>query len=172
MKLTWFGSDTFRIHAAGSMIVVEGKDRLAGVDHSELVSGADHVFAFDAAPTVPAGWKPRAPLKMLEAGEGLRAPDVVQIGNGALAVDADGEAPLILLKREVELSGRWVGQSVVAMVGTNLARRGESLLLRHAPRLLALAGSDAEVEAAFGVLPPLLDGTGLVALERALAVEV
>ncbi|MCR6634819.1 hypothetical protein [Devosia sp.] len=49
MKLTWFGDDTFRIHAAGAIVVVEGEGALPGVDRAELVSGADLVVAFAGA---------------------------------------------------------------------------------------------------------------------------
>src|SRR5215217_5508288 len=69
MKLTWFGSDTFRIHAAGAMVVVSGAGELPGVDRAELVSGADLVVDFDQDTNAIPDWKPRPPLKMLEADE-------------------------------------------------------------------------------------------------------
>ena len=173
MKLTWFGDDTFRIHAAGAIVVVEGEGALPGVDRAELVSGADIVVAFaDAVGGVDAEWKPRAPLRMLEVDEAMRQPEVAGLGQGALVIDADGEAPLVLAREEFAAVGRWVGQAVVVLVGEGLAERGGALLGRSAPRLIALAGTESEVDAAFDALRDRLDGTGLIALERGLAVEV
>ena len=172
MKLTWFGSNTFRIHAAGAMVVVSGAGELLGVDRAELVSGADLIVDFGGSKEPVADWKPRPPLKMLDAGEAMRRPEIVPLGNDTLVLDSDGEAPLVLARGAPELSGRWVGQAVIVLIGENLAQRGQSLLDRHAPRLIALAGPDPDVDAAFETLRASLDGTGLVALERGLAVEV
>jgi len=172
MKLTWFGSDTFRIHAAGAMVVVSGAGELPGVDRAELVSGADLVVDFVEEMNAVPDWKPRPPLKMLDVDEVIRRPEIVRLGNGTLVLDSDGEAPLVLARGMPQLTGRWVNQSVIVLIGENLAQRGQSLLDRHAPRLIALAGPDADVDAAFETLRPFLDGTGLVALERGLAVEV
>lgn len=173
MKLTWFGNDTFRLHAAGAIVVVEGEGALPGVDRTELVSGADLVVAFAGAAGGASGdWKPRAPLRMLEVDEAMRQPEVVRLGQGALVVDADGEAPLVLAREEFAAAGRWLGQAVVVLIGEGLAGRGGTLLERAAPRLIALAGAESEVDAAFEALRDRLDGTGLIALERGLAVEV
>jgi hypothetical protein len=60
----------------------------------------------------------------------------------------------------------------VVLIGEGLAGRGCKLLERAAPRLIALAGSESEMDAAFEALRDRLDGTGLIALERGLAVEV
>jgi len=172
MKLTWFGDDTFRIHAAGAIVVVTGAGELPGVDRAELVSGADLIVDFAASGGPVGNWKPRQALKMLEADEIMRRPDIVFLGNDALVLDSDGEAPLVLARASPSLSGRWVGQAVVVLTGTDLATRGKALLDQHAPRLIALAGLDPEVDAAFDNLRDVLDGTGLIALERGLAVEV
>jgi hypothetical protein len=173
MKLTWFGDDTFRIHAAGAIVVVEGEGALPGVDRAELVSGADVVVAFAGVAYGATGdWKPRAPLRMLEVDETMRPPEVVGLGEGGLVVDADGEAPLVLAREEFSAGGRWLGQAVVVLIGEGLAERGTKLLGRAAPRLIALAGAELEVDAAFAALRDRLDGTGLIALERGLAVEV
>jgi len=173
MKLTWFGSETFRIHAAGMMIVVKGADILQGAEPSELVSGADVVVDFaEAAIASGSDWKPRAALRMLEVDEVMREPAIVGLGQGALVVDADGEAPLVLTMGAVPAGGRWMSHAVVVLAGTGLMERGAAVLERHAPRLIALAGDEAEVDAAFDALRDKLDGTGLVALERGLAVEV
>lgn len=173
MKLTWFGDDTFRIHAAGAIVVVEGEGALPGVDRAELVSGADLVVPLaELADGKGEDWKPRAPLRMLELDEAMRPPEVVALGRGALVVDADGEVPLVLARDEFAATGRWLGQAVVVLIGEGLAERGGKLLERVAPRLIALAGSELEVDGAFDALRDRLDGTGLIALERGLAVEV
>lgn len=173
MKLTWFGDNTFRIHAAGAIVVVEGEGALPGVDRAELVGGADLIVAFaEAVGGANGDWKPRAPLGMLEVDEAMRQPEVVGLGQGALVVDADGEAPLVLAREEFAAAGRWLGQAVVVLVGEGLAERGGKLLERSAPRLIALAGTESEVDAAFDALRDRLDGTGLIALERGMAVEV
>lgn len=173
MKLTWFGADTFRVHAAGAIVVVEGAKAPPDVERAELVSGAEIVIAFAAmAEAAREGWKPRPALRMLEADEQMRQPEVVGLGQGALVIDADGEAPLLLAKDDVPVAGRWMAQAVVVLIGDRLAERGASLLKAQAPRLLALAGEENEVDAAFAALRDQLDGTGLVALERGLAVEV
>ena len=173
MKLTWFGGETFRIHAAGMMIVVKGPGILSGVEPSELVSGADVVVDFaEAANASVSAWKPRAALKMLEVEEAMRRPEIVGLGQGAMVIDADGEAPLVLTTDGAPAGGRWMVHAVVVLAGANLAQRGLALLERHAPRLIALAGDQPEIDAAFDALRDRLDGTVLVALERGLAVEV
>jgi hypothetical protein len=173
MKLTWFGGETFRIHAAGMMIVVKGAGLLPGVEPSELISGADVVVDFaEAANASVSEWKPRAALKTLEVEEVMRRPEIVGLGQGAMVIDADGEAPLVLTTDDAPAGGRWMVHAVVVLAGANLAQRGLALLERNAPRLIALAGEEPEIDAAFVALRDKLDGTGLVALERALAVEV
>lgn len=173
MKLTWFGNDTFRIHAAGAIVVVEGETPPPGVERAELVSGADTVVGFGGGTAVGnVDWKPRAPLRMLDVDEQMRKPEVIGLGSGVLVIDSDGEAPLVLAHGDIVATGRWVGQAVVVLIGEGLAERGGALLERQGPRLMALAGSDAEVDTAFIALRDHLDGTGLVALERGLAVEV
>jgi len=172
MKLTWFGDETFRIHAAGAIVVVEGVVLPEGVDRVELVAGADVIVNLPRGPVMgQAGWRPRAPLKILEDDETVRLPETVALGEGVLVLDADGEAPLVLTRGGLSATGRWVGQAVVVLIGTQLAERGVEILERVQPRLIALAGTDQEIDAAFDAMRDRLDGTGLVALERGLAVE-
>ncbi|WP_061911492.1 hypothetical protein [Devosia sp. Leaf420] len=172
MKLTWFGGNTFRIHAGGAIVVVEGEGALLGVDRAELVSGADVVTRWGGRDAGSEGWKPRVPLRMLELDETVRQPEVVGLGQGAMVVDADGEVPLVLASGDFSAGGRWMGQAVVVLIGEELSERGAALLERAGLRLMALAGSEGEVDAAFVALRNRLDGTGLIALERGLAVEV
>lgn len=131
------------------------------------------VVSFTKADVASApNWKPRPPLKMLDLDEAVRQPEIVPLGAGNLVLDADGEAPLVLATSTLDLAGRWVAQAVIVLAGAELANRAAAMLDHHAPRLIALAGDEAEVDAAFTELRDRLDGTGLVALERALAVEV
>jgi hypothetical protein len=171
MKLTWFGDETFRIHAAGAIVVVEGAVLPEGVDRVELVAGGDVIVNLPRGSVArQAGWRPRAPLKILDEDEKVRLPETVALEEGVLALDADGEAPLVLTRGGLSATGRWVGQAVVVLIGERLAERGVEMLETVQPRLIALAGADQEV--AFEALRDRLDGTGLVALERGLAVEV
>ena len=57
-------------------------------------------------------------------------------------------------------------------VFTGLLKRALGLLEQKVPRLIVLASSDAELDAAFAQLPGRLDGAGLIALQPGLAVEV
>lgn len=81
-----------------------------------------------------------------------------RMGNAVL-VDAAGEPPLIL--GTPGSLGRWANDAIAV------------LFEPAAPppvRLIALAVSD--VEAAVAAMQPQLDGTGLVALESGMALEV
>ncbi|UYO00385.1 MAG: hypothetical protein KIT02_03970 [Devosia sp.] len=173
MKLTWFGGTAFRIHIGGQIIVVDAEQAI-GVDSGELVSGADIVTAMDA-PHKPAdgtNWTARPIQRLLDADESLRPAQIWTLGEGALLVDADEDRPLLLLAGEPPALGRWVEKAVVVMAGDDLARRGAALLESRRPHLIAFGGSDAARDQAFSMLPPLLDGAGLIALEPGLAVEV
>lgn len=173
MKLTWFGGETFRFHSGGAIVVVEPEGVATGIDPNELVSGADQVVAFaDFEPVDSRGWKPRASLRPLDADELHRLPEITAFSADTLVIDADGEAPLVLTRGSLPVMGKWVEQGVVVVAGANLASRVLGLVENRSPRLIALAGSDAAVDAAFAALRDKLDGTGLVALERGLAVEV
>lgn len=171
MKLTWFGASTFRIHAGGAIVVVEPEAAGAGIDRTELVSGADQIVAFGDR-TVLAGWKPRAPLRPLEVDEQNRAPDVVALDGDTLVIDADGEAPVVVARGALPKLGKWADRAVFVLAGQALAGRLQGLLEEASPRLLALAGEDGELETAFAAARGKLDGTGMIALEHALAVEV
>jgi hypothetical protein len=171
MKLTWFGASTFRIHAGGAIVVVEPEAAGAGIDRTELVSGADQVVAFGDRDIV-ADWKPRAALRPLEVEEQNRPPEVVALDGDTLVIDADGEAPVVVARGGLPKLGKWADRAVFVLAGHALAGRLESLLEGASPRLLALAGDDGELEKAFAAARDKLDGTGMIALERALAVEV
>ncbi|ODT72571.1 MAG: hypothetical protein ABS75_03745 [Pelagibacterium sp. SCN 63-23] len=173
MKLTWFGNSTFRIHASGQIVVVDAQAAPARVDRNELVSGADLTVKFgDSLPTADGvSFKVRTPQRLLEAGDAPRPAQLWSLGEGALVVDADDDRPLLLLRGPVPTLGRWAESAIVVLAGERLAARAAALTEAVAPRLLALAGTDAEVDATFAMLRDGLNATGLVALEPGMAVE-
>lgn len=174
MKLTWFGNSTFRIHCGGQIVVVDADSAPLGVAASELVSGADHVVALDGTGDVadPATWKPRARMRLVDGGDEVRPARIWRAGDKCLLIEPDEDMPLLLVAGKVPELGRWVEKAVVVLLGQDLAARGEQLVERAIPGLIALAGADGELDAAFARLPPKLDGAGLIALEPGLAVEV
>ncbi|MHA6692333.1 hypothetical protein [Devosia sp. A449] len=177
MKLTWFGGTTIRIHIGGAILVLDATSAPAGIDAAELVSGADQVIAgFGVAlPTVDAAqWKARKPQRLLDADDSLPAVEVWSVGPGAVLVDAMGEAPLLLVAGAVPALGRWAEGAVICLFGDaeRLVGLGQAVLEDRPPRLLALAGDEASVDATIPALRDRLDRSGLVALEAGLALEV
>lgn len=174
MKLTWFGNNTFRIHIGGQIVVVEANDAPAVVDGNELVSGADQIVSLNGNPPItdPARWKPRPRQRLLDAGDQTRPVQVWSAGDNCLLIEPDEDMPLLLLAGAVPDLGRWAEKAVVVLAGQGLAERAGQLVDAVIPRLIALAGTDAELDTAFAHLPPKLDGAGLIALEPGLAVEV
>lgn len=175
MKLTWFGGTTLRIHIGGAIVVLNAR-AMADIDATELVSGADQIvdgFGESLAQVDLDAWRRRPAQRLIDSEEGAG----VQAwcgGRGAVLIDAADEAPLLLLQEAPGRLGRWASGCVVVLFGTDseLIHLGKSLLEGVAPRLIALAGDDEAVEQAFAALRERLDGTGLVALERSMAVEV
>jgi hypothetical protein len=177
MKLTWFGGTTIRIHVGGAILVVDPEGAPAGIDAAELVSGADTVIAdFGAAlaRVDAAGWKPRKPPRLLDEGDEPPAVEARSVGAGAILVDAIGEPPLLLISDEVPPLGRWAETAAVVLFGSGeqLTQLGNAVLDDSPPRLLALAGDEAAIDAAIPALRDALDGTGLVSLEAGLALEI
>lgn len=177
MKLTWFGGTTIRIHIGGAILVVDPAGAPDGIDAAELVSGADMVIdGFGASlPGVDASrWKPRKPARLLDEAETPPAVEAWSAGAEAVLVDAVGEPPLLLVAGAVPPLARWAERAVVALFGdsTALVRHAEAVLDDTPPRLLALAGDEAAVDAAIPALRDRLDGTGLVSLEAGLALEI
>ena len=177
MKLTWFGGTTIRIHIGGAILVVDPDGAPAGIDAAELVSGADMVIErFGAAlPSVDTAlWKPRRPPRLLDEGETPLTVEAWSAGDGAVLIDAMGEPPLLLVAGEMPALGRWTDRAVVALFGdgAGLVRLAEAALADVPPRLLALASDEQAVDMAIPRLRDQLDGTGLVALEAGLALEI
>lgn len=174
MKLTWFGDRSFRFHLGGQIVVVEADSAPHQVDRAELTSGADVVVGFDFAlkSANPDTWRPRAPQRLLDAGADLRPADIVSVGDGSILIDAEDERPLLILTSSNGPLGRWAGKAVIILVGRDLGGRAIQLIESFAPPLIALAGSEPEIDVAFAALRDKLDNTGLVALEPGLAIEV
>ena len=177
MKLAWFGGMTIRIHIGGAILVLDPAGAPAGIDAAELVSGADvSIAGFGAGlPRVDGGsWKPRKVPRLLDEGAALPEVEALSLGEGAALVDAIGEAPLVLVRGPAPAMGRWAESAVVVLLGNGpqLAALGEAMLEERAPKLLALAGDEAAVDLAIPALRDRLDGTGLVAMEAGLALEV
>lgn len=176
MKLTWFGGTTMRIHIGGAMLVIDPAGAPAGIDRTELVSGADMVLALDALTEIdavePSSWAPRRAAALIDATE---APDVAihRLG-AALVVDAAGERPLLLVTGEIGRMGRWAGNAVVVVLGPAeaLPDMAANVLDQIGPSLMAVAGPDAAVEQVISRLQNRLEGTGFMALEAGLALEV
>ena len=177
MKLTWFGGTTVRIHIGGAILVVDAEGAPDGIDKAELVSGADMVVdAFGAGLQAvdTASWRPRKLPRMLDEGEELPKVEAWSAGAGAMLVEAVGEPPLLLLVGDVPRLGRWADGAVVALFGggKELSLMGLAVLADTPPRLIALAGDEAAVDAAISALREGLDGAGLVALEAGMALEI
>ncbi len=174
MKLTWFGNNAFRIHIGGQIIVVEADSAPESVDGNELMSGADQVIGLSGNRPVTdlVNWKPRPRQRLLDAGDEVRPVQLWSAGLDCLLVEPDDDMPLLLVAGTLPDLGRWAEKAVVVFAGQGLAARAGQLVEAVIPRLIALAGSDAELGAAFAQLPPKLDGAALVALEPGMAVEV
>lgn len=174
MKLTWFGGTTFRIHAGGRMLVVDPEGAPAGVDRTELLSGADRVFRLvDDLPAVdPARWQPRKVSALID--EGTALPDVLvyRAGPDAVLLEAVGEAPLLIATGPVDEVGRWGREAVVIVAGAGLGATAASVVGEIGPRLIAVAGGERAVDEVIAAIRDRLDGTGLIALDAGLALEV
>lgn len=170
MKLTWFGGTTIRVHIGGKILVADPAG-ISGVVPEELVSGADATFALDGSlPEIdPVLWQPGRAAMLDEDVLG----EVTTHGlEGGALIAAVGEAPLLLLTQAVPKAGRWARDAVVVVFGEEGDRLAADVLDAFGPRLIAVAGSDAVVERAFGALRDRLAGTALVALEAGMALEV
>lgn len=177
MKLTWFGGTTLRIHIGGVILVLDPAGAPAGIDAAELVSGADQVvrdFGADLPVLDTQGWGPRQPQRLIDDGVELPPVKCWLAGPDAVLVDAMGEAPLLLVRGAVPALGRWAEGAVAVVFGSGagLSVIGMAVLAARAPRLLALAGDEAAVDQAIPLLRDGLDGSGLVALEAGLALEI
>jgi hypothetical protein len=173
MKLTWFGGTTIRIHIGGKILVADPSG-IGGVDPGELVSGADTTFRLtDTLPVVdPKTWRPRRSGKLQE--RDADEAHLWRIGERSVLVDAVDEPPLLLNLDSVFTMGRWEREAVVVLFLSDIEAVHQvygSLVDDIAPRLVALAGDDAELDSAIGVIGGKLDAT-LVALEAGMALEV
>lgn len=172
MKLTWFGGTTLRIHIGGKVLVVDPVAR-DGVDPDELVSGADVTFTLEEAGEAvdPVLWQPRRQAAMLDAED---VPEVIVHGlaEGGALIAAAGEPPLLLLETPLKKAGRWAHDAVVVVLGDGARALAAASLEAFGPKFIALAADETVVDATFAELSERLAGTGLVALEPGLALEL
>jgi hypothetical protein len=177
MKLTWFGGTTMRVHIGGAMLVVDAEGAPAGIDRTELVSGADRLVSFaelDGLEAVDlAAWAPRRAQALIDEAE-LPPVAAYRAGSGAIVVEAVGEPPLLILSEGIDRAGRWAANAVVVVTGTAemLPQLAADVLERLGPKLIAVAGTEDAVDAVILRVQGALDGTGLMALEPGLALEV
>lgn len=173
MKLTWFGGTTFRIHLGGRMLVVDADSAPPAIDRAELLSGADHAFGlWDDLPPAAPNWSPRKVGALIDAAADLPDVLVYRLGDAAVLIEAVGEPPLVIATGDVPETGRWGREAVVIVAGNQLADTARSVVNELGPRLLALAGGEYAIEETIQAVRDLLEGTGLMAMEPALAVEV
>lgn len=174
MKLTWFGGTTLRLHIGGRILVVDAGGAPDWIDRTELLSGVDRAFALgDDLPRIdPQRFQPRKVGALIDAGDEL--PDVLvhRAGPDAVLIEAVGESPLLLVTGAVEGFGRWTRDAVVIVAGREMPATAQSVMDEIGPRLIAIAGPDAAVDAVIEVIRDRLDGTGLMALEPGMALEV
>lgn len=174
MKLTWFGGTTFRIHIGGQMLVVDAEGAPSPVDRTELLSGADHAFGLgDDLPGVEARkWAPRKVAALIDEGAGLSGAMVHRLAGAAVLIEAIGEPPLVIATGSVPETGRWGREAIVVVAGKDLPGTAASVINEIGPRLIAIAGGEAAIEATIATVRDLLEDTGLMAMEPALALEV
>jgi hypothetical protein len=169
MKLTWFGGKTLRIHIGGEILVCDADGAPGHIDRHELLSGADRAFAMSGGgPAIDAArWQPRRPAALIDE---AKRPEVLvhEIGSSSVLVDAVGEPPLLLLTASVS-AGRWGRDAVVVAFAGDVA---DGMLRDLSPRLMALAMSEPDADAAISRLRDRLGSTALVALEPGMALEV
>lgn len=170
MKLTWFGGTTLRIHIGGEVLVCGAPGQAGGLPWAEVTSGAGSVFGLSGAfPDLdPALWRPRRPTPLQETGP---TPVLLhRLGTGSVLVDAVGEPPLLLLTEAPDIHARWAGDAVALVFDPRLAA---GVLDALHPRLMVIAGEGGRQGAdPFAELADRLSGTGLVALEKGLGLEV
>lgn len=174
MKLTWFGGTTFRIHIGGWMVVVDAEGAPGSIDSTELVSGADKIveLAGDLSQADARKWVPRKVGALIDAAAELPEVLVHRLDDGVVLVEAVGEAPLVIATGEVPEAGRWGRDAVVIVAGKHLAQTAASVVNEIGPRLIAIAGGERAIEETIEAVRELLDGTGLMAMEPALALEI
>lgn len=170
MKITWFGGWTLRLHIGGEVIVWRPAE-IAGVTREELLSGADRVVTADDVlmPVDGMSWRPRRRTSELDEADPAPPLHLGSIGKGVALVESPGEAPLLIASEPLPAIGRWGREAVVVAFCLDAAL---SALERAGPKLVALAIDPAALGNGFELLRPRLDGAGLVALDRGLAVEV
>ena len=183
MKLTWFGGATFRLHVGGQIIVAYPDGAPAEVNRVELEAGADRIIDFVDPPPAVLDWRPRAATAPINDAD---APgiEVVTLPGAGLGIAAPGGSPIVIADADrggvagfLPSRPRWALQAIVVLHSgasseASLRNEAEKVLAGLAPRLIVVAAGDDILNKVWGALADQLDGTGLVALERGLALEV
>jgi len=177
MKLTWFGGTAVRVHAGGSILVIDPQTAAAPVRLTEMASGADLVLRSDD-PDLPVldqeRWRPQRRGRLLDAA-GSPPVELFRWGKNSILIAAAAEPQLgLLAPNDTVPDGRWAEDAVLVMFGLPFVWIEGGLLERLRPRLLALAMPDEKLDAALDALRPhLAEGDiGLVTLEPEMAVEL
>ena len=81
---------------------------------------------------------------------------------------------MLRLLHSVPPLGHWAESAILVLFGggERLVDLGQAVLAERPPRLLALAGNETAIDDAVPRLRDHLDGSGLVALEAGMALEV
>lgn len=171
MKLTWFGGTALRIHIGGRILVCDARSAAAGVSQAELTAGADTSFERNHGKGTadPMKFQRRRRVAVIDE-EGADAEVLVHdFGLGATLIDAVGEPPLAIYGHGLMFAGRWEQEAVVVVF--NAIDAINALSDMH-PRIMVLAFDDFSLQVTIDSLRDRLDGTGLFALERGMALEV
>lgn len=178
MKITWFAAMTFRIHIGGRIVVTHAEEAPDGVDPTELIAGAQTVISGESpelAAFDPAVWRPRRRTRLIDTDPVDEGPDLFRLGIRGLVADSADEGLLTIEDAAAPTQwNRWADNAVVVLSGSGAqcAAHGTALLDAARPRLIALAITDGDIDAAFDALAPGLEGASLIVLEPGLAVEV
>lgn len=173
MKLTWFGGSALRVYLGGQIVVVDPDAAPVAVDRGELLAGADRIVAAGEtlAQVDPAVWRAKPMPRLMDE---VPPAEVVRMGS-ALFVAAVGEPALVIMgEGPLPRYGRWADGAVIVLTSAADCVLAEvtGLLGVTRPRLIALALAAEDLDRVVGAVAAHLDGTGLVALEPGLAVEV
>lgn len=178
MKITWFADMTFRIQIAGRIIVTHVEGAPAGVDHVELMAGAQTVISTQSSVLDqfdPIQWRPRRRQRLIDEDTGDEGLDLYRFGPRGLVAYSVDEGMLVV--EDAGAGTQWNrfadnGVAVLAGSGAQCAAHGTALLDIARPRLVALAVDDGEIDTAFVTIAPRLQQASLIVLEPRLAVEV
>jgi len=98
LKITWLGGSTFRLYAAGRIVVTDG-GAAPGVDPAEVRAGADTLVTFATIekdlPAIPPDWRPEGPRRPIDDTGPLEVGLYAIPGGGLLLDDRDGQVVIV-----------------------------------------------------------------------------